>query len=460
MAAENSSDSTSRYEQYNRIASDLREAYLADQRPWVVGFSGGKDSTALLEMVWYVMIRLPESSRRKPVYVLASDTRVETPLISKRIGQELRLIQEAAFRDKLPVTTRLVYPKLNDTFWVNLIGRGYPSPNNKFRWCTERLKIKPVSEFIRNTVNRSGEVVVVLGARKQESSTRSQTMNAHALTGNRFRPHADLPRAWVYTPIEELTADDIWVYLLQVPNPWGGDNKSLLALYRQASGGECPLVIDTTTPSCGQSRFGCWACTVVDRDKSMESLVDNGEDHLEPLLELRDYLRSVRDEPGARYNLRRNGTVPVRRGSDEVMTNIGPFTHKTRSTILRKLLVAQKESGIILIGGDELAVIEEIWSFEEQFHPERRNTDSETVASICLSILGEGKVPDMEYADHQFDEDRLLEEVCEEMGISFEMIQKLRETEEEFGHLRRRRGLPDQMREIIQAAVTEEECET
>ncbi|HQK77683.1 MAG TPA: DNA phosphorothioation system sulfurtransferase DndC, partial [Candidatus Hydrogenedentes bacterium] len=93
MAAENSSDSTSRYEQYNRIASDLREAYLADQRPWVVGFSGGKDSTALLEMVGYVMSRLPESSRRKPVYVLASDTRVETPLISKRIGQELRLIQ-------------------------------------------------------------------------------------------------------------------------------------------------------------------------------------------------------------------------------------------------------------------------------------------------------------------------------------------------------------------------------
>jgi len=69
----------------------------------------------------------------KPVYILASDTRVETPYISARIRKEFETLQAAADRDHLPLTIHLAFPKLNDTFWVNLIGRGYPSPNTRFR---------------------------------------------------------------------------------------------------------------------------------------------------------------------------------------------------------------------------------------------------------------------------------------------------------------------------------------
>jgi hypothetical protein len=43
--------------------------------------------------------------------------------------------------------------------------------------------------------------------------------------------------------------------------------------YASASNGECPIQIDTSTPSCGNSRFGCWPCTVVDRDKASEGLL-------------------------------------------------------------------------------------------------------------------------------------------------------------------------------------------
>ncbi len=136
------------------VLADMKAAYFAADRPWIVGFSGGKDSTALVQLLYYMLARLPADQRRKHVYVLAYDTRVEAPYISARIRKELETLQAAAERDHLPLTTPLVFPKLNDTFWVNLIGRGYPSPNTQFRWCTDRLKIHPVSNFIKSVVDR------------------------------------------------------------------------------------------------------------------------------------------------------------------------------------------------------------------------------------------------------------------------------------------------------------------
>ena len=442
---------------FRKVCDDIRDAFVQDDRPWIVGFSGGKDSTALVQLIYYTLAQLPVGQRRKRVFVLASDTRVETPRISARIRTELDAITVAAERDGIPIATDVVYPKLNDTFWVNLIGRGYPSPTPHFRWCTERLKIWPVSDFIRRLSGHWGPVVIVLGARKDESSTRSQTMQRLSVSGNRFRPHPDLPKAWVYTPIEDLTANEIWTYLLQVPSPWNGDNRGLVALYKQASGGECPLVIDTSTPSCGHSRFGCWTCTVVDRDKSMEALVESGEEQLQPLLELRDYLVEVRDKPGSRYDLRRNGSVPMRRGTDEVMTNTGPFTHETRRDILRRLLEAKKASGLTLVEGDELAIIQEIWLKEENGHPRKPEIPTDIVARIWKHVFEEEPMPaNPENYDYLTKEDQLLKHACDQEGVPFETMRRLREIEEEHGHLRRRAGLPDDMREVIRQAVTKE----
>jgi DNA sulfur modification protein DndC len=436
------------------VMEDLRRAYLSDDRPWVVGFSGGKDSTCLMQLVYYMLARLPGDQRTKPVYVLASDTRVEAPSISRRIRKELTLLGAAADRDGLPVAAQLVFPKLNDTFWVNVIGRGYPSPTTHFRWCTDRLKIYPASEFICTLVSRTGAVVVVLGARKEESDTRAQTMNAATIVGQRFRPHVDLPKAWVYTPLEDLSANEVWTYLLQVPSPWGGDNRGLVALYKQASGGECPLVIDVSTPSCGHSRFGCWTCTVVDKDRSMEALVDAGEEQLTPLLELRDYLKEVRNRAGSRYDLRRNGQRPVNRHTGATMTNTGPFTHLTRLEILRRVLQAQRDSGLTVIEGDELAIIQEIWSKEENDHPDKPPVRVDAVSHVWKQVYKDSTMPPSEkQSDEASAEEQLLRNVCDEMGVPFEMMRGLRETEEKFSHLRRRHGLPDEMREIVRTAV-------
>jgi putative sulfurtransferase DndC len=273
------------------IQTEIRETYLADDRPWVIGYSGGKDSTTTLQLIWYAIQDLPEDEQTKPIYVISSDTLVETPKIVNHITSSLDNINEYAEKDNLPFEAHKVYPDVSDSFFVNLIGRGYPAPNQTFRWCTERLKIDPADNFIMEKVSEHGEVVVILGARKAESATREQVMNLHSIEGSNLSRHSKFKSAFVYTPIEDWTVDDVWDYLLQVDCPWGKSNRDLAALYQEADD-ECPMVIDTSTPSCGNSRFGCWTCTVVSEDKAMENMVDGGDKWLEPLLQFRDLLSS------------------------------------------------------------------------------------------------------------------------------------------------------------------------
>ena len=281
----------------DELYEEIKNLYLEDDRPWVVGFSGGKDSTATLQLIWYAISSLPKEKRKKHIYVVSSDTLVESPPISAYIQRTIKNINEAAKKQGLPLSAEIVYPEINETFWVNLIGRGYPAPQTKFRWCTDRMKIRPTNRFIMDKISKHGEVIIVLGVRKSESMTRAQVMKLRQIKNSMLRRHAYFPRAFVYTPIEDFTTDDVWSYLLQVPNPWGNDNQELLNLYKSSQGGECPLVIDTYTPSCGNSRFGCWTCTVVTRDKSLESFVENmaGADWMIPMVEIRNMLAETQD---------------------------------------------------------------------------------------------------------------------------------------------------------------------
>jgi len=247
-----------------------------------------------------------------------------------------------------------VTPKLEDTFWVNLIGKGYPSPNRWFRWCTERLKINPTSNYILKTVNRSGQAIIVLGTRKAESANRAASMNSYD-SGHRLRKHT-LLNAFVYAPIADLSNHEVWAYLLQAPNPWGSNNRSLLSLYRNAcSGGECPFVIETGTQSCGKSRFGCWVCTVVDRDKSMENFIDNGQKWMEELLNFRNWL----------YDIRQQTSQYVPKYLDSSV-KFGPFLLKARQEILEKLLRMQERLPVQLITPDELHYIDELLEKESE----------------------------------------------------------------------------------------------
>ena len=178
--------------------------------------------------------------------------------------------------------------------------------------CTERLKIDPANAFIKNRVAEFGEAVMVLGVRSAERATHAQVMSLHRIEGTALSRHSTLPGAYVFTPIEAFGVDDVWGFLLQNNSPWGSDNRELLAMYRNAQARECPLVVNKQTESCGNSRFGCWVCTVVTKDKAMEALIDNGEDWLEPILDLRDELAATQ-EPSRKREFRnfrqRDGSV-------------------------------------------------------------------------------------------------------------------------------------------------------
>jgi len=434
------------------LYNEIREMYLADDRPWIIGYSGGKDSTTALQTIWYAISELSAKKRSKRIFVISSDTLVETPVIVDYIDTTLDRINLAAKDQDMPFQAEKVVPFMEDSFWTNLIGRGYPAPSRAFRWCTERLKIDPANRFILERVAEYGEVIMVLGVRTDESATRAQVMSLHKITGNRLKRHSTLPRAYVYTPIESFTINDVWTYLLQWPSPWGSNNRDLVTLYRNSQGGECPLVIDTTTPSCGNSRFGCWVCTVVTQDKAMESLIDNGEYWMEPLLELRDWLSATQNPDKKRefrdYK-RRDGRIMLDRNNQQKVVP-GPYFLEVRKQILRMVLEAQKsvrEHGpdpeAILIRPEELQEIRRIWRTEEQDW-------EDSVPTICRQLMGEG----LEWAEDDTGvfttQDRaLLEAICERKRVPAKLVMKLLDIERAQSGMSRRTRIITRLRDIF-----------
>lgn len=304
------------YDALAKEAKDnIKKVYLNDTRPWVIGFSGGKDSTTVLQLVVESILELKNDNfpLTKSIYVISSDTMVETPLIITRIGESLKEIENFARENDLPLFTSLVRPEINNTFWVNLIGKGYPAPNQYFRWCTDRMKIEPTNKFVLDKISSFGEVIVLLGVREGESNSRDRVIKAHNIEGKLIMKHTTLTNAYTFAPIKKFTVDDVWNYLLNNESPWGFDNHELYKLYADSNSNECPLIIDKETKerngSCGNSRFGCWVCTVVNEDKALTGFVENGEEWLRPLLVYRNWLRRHRDDRTMRMKTRANGSV-------------------------------------------------------------------------------------------------------------------------------------------------------
>ncbi len=440
------------------IYQEIREVYAASQMPWVIGYSGGKDSTATLQLVWYALAGLTPDQRHKPVYVIASDTLVETPVIVDHITGTLRLINAAAEEQGLPIQAQKVTPRIQDTFWVNLIGRGYPAPSQRFRWCTERMKIAPANRFILDCAAEFGEVVMVLGGRKSESSSRAQVMTSNhgKITGSRLNRHHILTRAYVYTPIEDFSTDDVWDYLLSNPSPWGGDNRKLMVMYRTASA-ECPLVVDDTTPACGNSRFGCWTCTVVERDRSMQAMVDRGEEWMQPLLEFRDFLSETQD-PAVKHHYRehkrRTGQVSIKEGK----LIRGPYRLEFCKEIVQRLLETQNQvrangpdPTVELITEAELHEIRRIWRTERQDWDDSLPQIYTAITGQTLNWLHDdiGAFTATEY--------RVLNEICQTHALPTDMVARLLEQERQMQGMHRRAGIFQRLDEVLGEEWRDEE---
>ena len=438
------------------ILAEIQEVYLDDQRPWILGFSGGKDSTCMIQLVWTALQKLPESKLTKKVYVISSDTLVESPKIVETVTDSLESMEKMAKKSSLPLETNLVRPILDNTFWVCMIGKGYPAPSNTFRWCTDRLKIKSANKFIEDKVSEHGEVIMVLGSRKDESSTRSQVIDNHRIKGSRLSNHNMLSQAFIYIPLRDFTTEDVWNYLLQnTNNPWGKNNRDLLSMYQDANASECPLVVDSSTASCGNSRFGCWVCTVVEHDKSMEGLIDNGEEWMEPLLELRQMLKDTQD-PAKKNQYRelkhRNGQIIF---WNERIT-YGPYKFEFCKKIFKDLLKAQNavrkngpDPNIALIHDDEIQEIQRIWRVE-------RGDWKNSAYKIYKEITGQNIQANKEDLGAFGDiEQTELESSCIKHKIPYELLARALQVEFDMQGITRRQKVHDSISKIL----SEEWCE-
>jgi DNA sulfur modification protein DndC len=451
--------------------SEVQRIYSMDKRPWIIGYSGGKDSSAVITLVYLALLGLPPELRTKHVYLITSDTLVETPVVVDLIRSSMQLIESSAKRDNLPITQHSVMPKTAETFWVNLLGKGYPAPSRSFRWCTERMKIDPVSEFIREKISQHDEVVILLGARSDESASRAQVIAKHRIDGSRLSRHTTLANAFIYTPIDTWSTEEVWRLLRgafryspadieEWETPWGGSNRPLWTLYMHSSSqGECPLVIDESTPSCGNSRFGCWTCTVVTKDRAMENLIENGEDWMLPLLKFRDVLaKTTEPEQKETYRnfKRRNGKVSyqyAKEGEDiaaERKHIPGPYWLKYRKIWLKELLELDKELNqqghtISLITEPELHAIRQQW-LRDPNEPDW----TDELPKLYREIYGRDLnwVVDDQSRFDAYDAE-LLSLVAQNFDASPEMVMKLIELEVSMEGLSRRHGIFDKIGSIL-----------
>lgn len=418
-------------------------------RSWIIGFSGGKDSTVLLTLVWIALTRLKESGipLHRHVYVVCNDTMVENPVIEEYVTTVLQTIKKAAKEQQLPITVRTTTPQIEDTFWSCVIGKGYPVPNNAFRFCTEKMKIKPTSTFITNQVAADGEAIILIGTRLDESQQRAKSIRKHEIKGHRLTKHPLNPNTYTYAPIKELMLEEVWWIINIIPSPWGFDNKILFKIYSDASADdyECPTVVtDETHRSCGQSRFGCWICTVVKEDKSMTSLIKNGVEWMKPLLDFRNRLVLNRNVSELRSDRRRNGQLAV----DETGHNQGCYTMKYRIQLLRELLTIQKEtqefrSSIDLITSQELIAIQVIWYRDGNF--------TTTVNDIYNQVYGF----DLPNDNIGLQERLMLEKACKDSS-HYKLIQELLALQKNKTLLMKKYGLQTDLDNRLATFVKEE----
>jgi DNA sulfur modification protein DndC len=316
------------------------------------------------------------------------------------------------------------------------------------------MKIKPADSFIGQVVRQNGEAVVVLGTRRAESSVRAARMKLaeERRVRDHLSPHSSLPNAYIYSPIEDWSNDDVWLFLMQVQNPWGHNNKDLLTMYQGASAdGECPLVIDTSTPSCGDSRFGCWVCTMVEKDKSMSAMIQNDDEKtwMEPLLQLRNELDE--HDHDKRDFRRMSGRVQLY--ADRPIP--GPYTQAAREHWLRRLLQAQRAirenprtpevvRQIALIQMVELHEIRRIWVLEKHEIEDR-------LPEIYEEELGEAfpGEPLNEVQPFRAEEMRILRELCDGDDLRFELTRELLEVERSYRAIAKRANLFDRIEEAF-----------
>lgn len=335
----------------NPVLQAIEDAQSAfEQNPnskWIIGFSGGKDSSAMLKIL--LAAAMKASTRPTEISIIYCDTGVENPVLDDYVKELFFRLEAEINASNLPFKTHFLRAPISERFFVKVIGRGYPTPTNIFRWCTDKLRVKPVTRFIEKSASQ--DAIVCLGVRKLESQQRDRTLERYGnekwqLKGKQGYSYR------MYLPILDFSVEDVWDIVFMQGKPYSLNANALEKIYRGAAG-ECPIIKEPNAAACGTGRFGCWTCTVVRKDKSMAALIEDGHISLLPYLEFRNWIAQVRNDPKRRWKKRRNGT-----------DGMGPFTLVARKEILNRLDELSITVGKNLLLPEERQEIFKLWDLD------------------------------------------------------------------------------------------------
>ena len=328
---------------FNELRKLIQHEYACAENDWYLGYSGGKDSTALLILVLHAIRDIPANGNCL-IHVIYCDTGVEFPVISLSVRNQFHALeQELQCKCNGKIVFEIKKPIVEERFFSMVIGKGYVPPTFLFRWCTKRLRIKPLQRELGNAITPS---TVLLGVRSGESNARDRIINRRKVD-HYYTTQDGYPNSRVFCPIIDLEVKDVWRIIGESEYPTSIDRNNIKHLY------SC---VGTVFSEDGEylydekrGRFGCWTCTVVEKDHAMEGLISHGHSELSPLNEFIIWLRSIRNDPTRRGKNRING-----------VDGKGPFTLETRIEIYNRLQEAEEKSGINLLSPDERIYISQL----------------------------------------------------------------------------------------------------
>jgi len=303
---------------------------------WIISFSGGKDSTSTVVVT--LETALEHLKEVKRIDIIYADTLIEIPPIQQYALTFLHHLLRLSRVELLPLYHHVTLPAIPQRFWVCLLGKGYPPPHQRFRWCTRRLKIEPVENKLRKFI-QPNRTVIITGVRFGESKDRDGRLIQSCSRGGEcgqglWFKYSNRLKAGYIAPLIDWNSCDIWDFLLLIAPSWGYLTTDLKNIYNGR-----------------ETRFGCWMCTVVRQDKTMQKITALPQwTHLKPLLEFRQHVKEITKYRESRV-IRPDGRP-------------GKLKLKIRQQLLSELLELQKKLGMALISPEEVKAIKHLWQSE------------------------------------------------------------------------------------------------
>lgn len=313
------------------------ERYMRDDYCITLAYSGGKDSSVMLDLTLRALADLVKRGVSvNTLHVMNSNTGLENPVVEKYTMGELAKIEHYAIKNNLPVEVHVATPSLSNDYLVNIIGgRTIMTLPGMDRKCQQMMKANPMGRM-KKTIEREillekgndyslDKSILFCGTRRDESAHRKVQMLKRRESA--FEPVKNEKMSqWTLSPIAEFLTDDIFTYIGEVVSNKRGntysDFEDLLQVYRDGNSGNCMVNLYYGTgdasggkTQCG-SRFGCFICSAIAKDKSMENMIQEPQfAFMKPLNDLREWLIKCHNDPSKRNWLSRkvkdNGYITI-----------------------------------------------------------------------------------------------------------------------------------------------------